>query len=106
MATARTGKKAVSDDYARAARDWADELTTATGGEVHVAVTRSSRKGVWRVRARLVDVCDGRIVAVRVQRDCEWPNSEGTSLGAVLLNEIIKLDRTTAQDALNTPAAD
>lgn len=97
MGTARATRKNSSDDYAQAARDWADGLADSTGCELLVQITRSTRKGVWVVKTRLVRVRAGRVVLVAAERKCEWPNAEGTSLGAVLLNETIKLDRAELQ---------
>lgn len=106
MATKRTTGKNGSDDYARAARDWADELSSATGCELHFALTRSTRAGVWVVKTRLVRVRAGRVVLVAAERKCEWPNSEGTSLGAVLLNEVMRLDRAACVVDISEAAAD
>lgn len=92
--------QAAGDEHALAARQWADALCEATGGEVRVVLTRSDLPGRWLIRVQLVDVSDTRVLGVRLQIRQEWPTATPQTLGASLLQLLAQLDAEAAREAL------
>lgn len=96
MAGKKTG--GTSDaDWLQGAWQMAAELGEIEGQAVQVSLTPTKRKGVWRVRVRLVHVVDGRAAGISAQTDGEYPNGAAQNLTPYLMQQLHELDRIVAE---------
>ena len=91
------------EDVLRAAWDWSAEATAADIGAVQISMTPTRRYGVWRIRARLVHVTDGRATGVRVQVEGEFPNAARARLSEYVMALLMQLEREASYDVLRQP---
>lgn len=97
-------QKGATDHLLEGAYDWAVELHKATGCLLQLSLTPTTRKGVWSIVARALDVVDGKPVAIRVQVSSVWPDAEGRDFGSAVMLVTMELDHALAQDELKLSA--
>lgn len=102
----KRGPGAGDRDWLESCWEWAGEAAGATGCSVQISISPTARRGVWRVTTRLLEVVDGRPVAIRVQHSHDWPNAERTEFLAFVHGMLMRLDYLAQQEVLaQTPKA-
>lgn len=82
-----------------AAWEWMQNAASEADSPVRVVVTPHTTPGVLRVRLQVCQVNQGRVAAVVAEADELWPQKGVTSLGAQVMNMVIRLDQTAVADA-------
>lgn len=90
----------VDRDWLMAAWEWAGELAAMDVGTIRVSMWPTTRRGVWKVTAAVVNVVDGRAAGVVAKVDGEWPNSQHSSFCAYVSSLCMTLDALVGQDML------
>lgn len=85
-------------DWLLGAWQMAGEMGTDLGLGVAVQLTPTRRKGVWRVRCRLLHLVDGRPTGCVVQTDAEYPNAAAQSFTAFLGQQMHELDKLLLEE--------
>lgn len=98
MATAKkpvTGEK----EWWYAAWEWMQEKAGEADSPVRVVVTAHTTPGILRVRVQVVQVEQGVVRGVVAESDELWPRQGVTSLGAQVMNQIIRMDQAVVGEA-------
>jgi len=102
---ARKGSKNTTDsDWCTGLWQMAQDLGRERPLALQIGLTPTTRKGVWRVTARLLHVVDGRAVSVVVQAKGEYPNAAAQDLLPYALSLVHEVDKLLAE-AINSELA-
>lgn len=82
--------------------DWATMTESAASARVQVSIKPGHQRGFWQCEVRLVQREGEGPWQVVAKRSSDYPNADSVSMGAHLMNEVIKLDKevTTEAEAL------
>lgn len=80
-------------EFLNACWEWAGELGKEHNVAVQMTLTPTDRKGVFKLRARAVDLCDGRVLGVRVQVEDVFPSAKHQTLEGALFQQVTRLSQ-------------
>lgn len=85
-------KQAKSDmAFLTASWEWAATMGSDFGCGVQITLTPTERKGVFRLRARAVDVVDGTVAGIRVQAEGLFPTAQHQTLEGAIFGLMLKI---------------
>jgi len=85
-------------DWWLAAWEWMQEKSSECDSPVRIVVTPHTAPGILRVRVQLVQVERGVVRAIVAEADELWPQKGVTSLGAQVMNMVIRMDQVVVGD--------
>lgn len=90
-----TGKAGNADQsYMTSVWEWAADLASESGHAIRYTLATTERKGVFLIRAQVIEVCDGRALSVVLQQEEVWPNPQKSTLAGALFALQLRLDET------------